>query len=207
MTASPKFWDRIAEKYARDPVADEASYQRKLDETRALFRPDMQVLEIGCGTGTTSLRHAAHVAHIRATDISPKMIAICERRKTEAGVENVTFEVTSTDDLQVVPGSMDMVMAHSLLHLVDDHRVDIDRIWTMLKPGGHFVSSTVCMTDAMWWFRPISAAGHAMGLLPLLRYFTGPELLQSVRDRGFEIETQWRPGPRKSIFIIARKPA
>ena len=70
MSQTSKFWDKIAEKYAKRPIADEAAYQRKLAVTRDYFRPDMEVLEFGCGTGTTAINHAPYVKHIRATDIS-----------------------------------------------------------------------------------------------------------------------------------------
>ena len=49
MTHSARFWDRIAARYARKPVADEAAYQKKLAVTREYLRPDMEVLEFGCG--------------------------------------------------------------------------------------------------------------------------------------------------------------
>lgn len=55
------FWDRIADRCARKPVADEAAYQRKLEVTRGYLRPDMEVFEFGCGTGTTALHHAPFV--------------------------------------------------------------------------------------------------------------------------------------------------
>ena len=50
-----KFWDRIADSYARKPVADEDAYQRKLRITRDYFEPEMDVFEFGCGTGSTAL--------------------------------------------------------------------------------------------------------------------------------------------------------
>ena len=50
MTASAKFWDRIAERYAKKPVADEATYQKKLAISRDYFRPEMELFEFGCGT-------------------------------------------------------------------------------------------------------------------------------------------------------------
>ena len=37
---SAKFWDNVAERYSRRPVADEAAYQKKLAVTRGYFRPD-----------------------------------------------------------------------------------------------------------------------------------------------------------------------
>ena len=51
MAHSSVFWDKVAERYSKKPVANEAAYQRKLRVTREYLRPDMQVLEIGCGTG------------------------------------------------------------------------------------------------------------------------------------------------------------
>ena len=55
MPPSSKFWDRIAARYARKPVADEAAYRRKLAVTRDYLAPDMDVLEFGCGTGSTAI--------------------------------------------------------------------------------------------------------------------------------------------------------
>ena len=58
MEVSPRFWDKIAVKYSRRPIADEASYQKKLEKSQAYFRPDTEVLEFGCGTGGTAIIHA-----------------------------------------------------------------------------------------------------------------------------------------------------
>jgi hypothetical protein len=65
-------WNWVAKGYARSPVADEAAYQKKLAITRAHFRPDMAVMEFGCGAGTTAVAHAPHVKHIHAHDVSEK---------------------------------------------------------------------------------------------------------------------------------------
>ena len=37
---SADFWDRIAPKYSRQPIADPESYARKLAATQALMQPD-----------------------------------------------------------------------------------------------------------------------------------------------------------------------
>ncbi len=77
---SPKFWDRIADKYSKKPVPDEAVYQKKLRITRDYLRPDSEVLEFGCGTGSTAIAHAPFVSRILANDISSRMIEIAERK-------------------------------------------------------------------------------------------------------------------------------
>ena len=42
--SATKFWDGIAKKYSKQPIADEAAYEKKLEVTRQYFRPDMEVL-------------------------------------------------------------------------------------------------------------------------------------------------------------------
>lgn len=202
---NPRFWDRIAERYAKTPVKDEVSYEKKLEVTRDHFRPEMDVVEIGCGTGSTAIAHAPHVKHILATDISPKMIEIARTKAKAAGIENVTFEVATAEDLRVEQASVDMVMAHSLLHLVVDKEAVIARVHRMLKPGGLFVSSTACMGDSHRWFKLVGPVGRWLGVFPLVRIFTVAELADSLVRGGFDIESQWQPGKGKAVFIVARK--
>jgi ubiquinone/menaquinone biosynthesis C-methylase UbiE len=204
MTRSKRFWDRIAKRYERKPVGDEAAYQRKLGKTREYFRPDMEVLEIGCGTGSTAIAHAPYVAHIRATDISEKMIEIARGKAAAAGVENVTFEVLATEDLGAASESVDAVLALSLLHLLEDREAAIARIHDTLRPGGIFVSNTVCLGDSMKWFRFVGPIGRWLGVFPLVRIFTRNELESGFRSAGFHIEYTWQPDKRV-VFIIARK--
>ena len=78
MDQSTNFWDKIAERHSKQPIADEATYQKKLQVTREYFQPDMEVLEFGCGTGSTAIIHAPYVKHIHAIDISSKMIEIAQ---------------------------------------------------------------------------------------------------------------------------------
>ena len=49
MDQPAKFWDRVAERYSKRPIADEAAYQKKLQVTREYFRPDMEIVEFGRG--------------------------------------------------------------------------------------------------------------------------------------------------------------
>ncbi|HET8801496.1 MAG TPA: hypothetical protein VFN01_09955 [Marinobacter sp.] len=45
MKNSKEFWDKSARRYAKSPVRDEATYQKKLAITRSYFQPDWSVLE------------------------------------------------------------------------------------------------------------------------------------------------------------------
>lgn len=206
MQKDSRFWDWMAERYARSPVGDEVSYQRKLQVTQEYLRPDMEVLEIGCGTGSTALVHAPVVKHIRATDISPNMIDIARTKAVSAGVGNVDFQVADIDDLEVAGESLDVVMGHSILHLLRDKDAVIGQIFGMLRPGGVFVTSTACLGDTMKFFKLFEPFGRLFGMLPVLAVFTQQELVDSLIRTGFDIDHRWQPDKGKAIFIVAKKP-
>ena len=75
------FWDKIARRYATDPIKDVAGYERTLDRTLHYFSSTDTVLELGCGTGTTALRLAPHVSRMVAADLSGEMIKISRGRR------------------------------------------------------------------------------------------------------------------------------
>ena len=200
-----KFWDRIAERYSRKPVADHVAYEKKLNVTREYFRPDMEILEFGCGTGSTAILHAPYVRHIRATDISPKMIEIAQGKAEAANVDNVSFEALSIEQLDIPDQSLDAVLGLSILHLLEDKEEAMTRVHKMLKPGGVFVSSTACLGDTMKWFKLVGPIGHFLGLIPMVKIFTVDELVDSLTAAGFDIDYRWQPAKGKAVFIVASK--
>jgi ubiquinone/menaquinone biosynthesis C-methylase UbiE len=94
MNASAKFWNKIAEGYSRQPIADETAYQKKLQVTREYFQPSMNVLEFGCGTGSTAIAHAPYVQHIRAIDFSANMIAIAQAKADAQNIKDLEKRLT-----------------------------------------------------------------------------------------------------------------
>ena len=205
MGPSVRFWDRIAERYSKRPIADEAAYQKKLQVTREYFQPDMNVLEFGCGTGSTAITHAPDVKHIHAIDISSKMIEIAQGKADARAVENVTFEQSTIDEFSVSDQTLDAVLGLSILHLLDSKEEVIAEVHRMLKPGGIFVTSTACIGDTMKFFKIVAPIGKLLGLMPLVKVFTTEELEDSLTDAGFEIDYQWQPGKGKAVFIVAKK--
>jgi ubiquinone/menaquinone biosynthesis C-methylase UbiE len=205
MKYSAKFWDRVAQRYSKRPIADEAAYKKKLQVTRDYLRPGMEVLELGCGTGSTAILHAPCVKHILAIDISSKMIEIARGKADAEEIENITFERSAIEELEVPDRSLDAVLALSVLHLLSDWQAVISRVHNMLKRGGIFVTSTACIGDSMKFFKIVAPIGKFFGLMPLVKVFTTKELEESMSDAGFKIDCQWQPGKNKAVFIVAKK--
>ena len=206
MNSSAKFWDKIAEKYSKQPIADEESYQKKLQVTREYFNPEMELLEFGCGTGSTAIIHAPYVKHIRAIDISEKMIEIAQSKADAQNIKNITFEQLTIDELSGVDSTFDMVLGLSILHLLENKEEVITKVYKILKPGGIFVTSTACLEDNMKWFKFIAPIGKFIGLMPLVKVFSKKELETILIDAGFAIEYNWQPSKDKAVFIIGEKP-
>ncbi len=206
MTNESRFWDRLSDRYYRQPIADEDAYRVKLDVTHALMTPEMELLEFGCGTGGTAIRHAPHVRHIRAIDFSEAMLEKARDQARRAGVENVTFERADIVTLAVPDAHYDMVLGLSILHLLKDPDAVIAKVFGMLKPGGYFVTSTACLGDTMGMFKFIAPVGRALGLLPILNVMTADGLVAKFRSAGFDIAHRWQPGKDKALFLIGRKP-
>ena len=206
MASSAKFWDKAAEKYSRRPIGDEAAYQKKLETTQKYFRPEMKVLEFGCGTGGTARIHSPHVRHIRAIDISPAMIEIARDRAAQESISNIDFEVSSIEEIDAADESFDAILGLSILHLLEDRDAVLARIYRLLKPGGFFASSTVCIADMNPLIRVILPVMRFFGQAPLVRVFDAADLKRGVVGAGFDIDHEWRPKKNAAIFIVANKP-
>ncbi|ASP37832.1 SAM-dependent methyltransferase [Bacterioplanes sanyensis] len=202
---STDFWDKTAQRYSQQAIADPDTYARKLAATQALMQPDMQVLELGCGTGSTALEHAAHVAHITASDISPAMIAIARDKAKQQGVNNIDFQAASIDSFDAPENSFDMILALNLLHLVPDRAAALQNIQRLLKPGGLFISSTACLADRMWYLRPVIKIMQWLNKAPAVSFSKQKDFLAEVSDAGFDIQQQWSHGQANCVFLVARK--
>ena len=200
------FWDRAADKYAASPVKDMASYEKTLERTRAALKPDDAVLEIGCGTGTTALKLAPAVGRLLATDLSQRMVEIARDKAAAEGAGNVRFERMTLDDEKLEPASFDAVLAFNLLHLLDDVPAAVARVAALLKPGGVFVSKTICLAEqSRLWAIPLAVA-RLFGFAPAVRCLTIAELEAEIVGAGFEIvETGLYPASPPSRFVVARK--
>ncbi|MEM9530288.1 MAG: class I SAM-dependent methyltransferase [Pseudomonadota bacterium] len=199
-----RFWNRIAERYSRKAVPDQDAYETKLKKTNSYLKITDQVLEIGCGTGTTALHHASRVARVLGTDISPKMIDIAREKARAAGADNIDFQVSSIEDLEPATGGYDVILAHSILHLLADVPGTLRQLHNMLKPGGLLISNTQCIGDSAAWLGWVAPLGRWLGLLPRINVFREPEFLRWIEDAGFSFEEVWQPKPKASHYIVAR---
>ena len=198
------FWDRIAPKYAKQPIKDLTAYEQTMERVQDHLSPSDHVLELGCGTGATALKLAPFAAHITATDVSPGMIAQAEARLK--GGENVTFRVGTPDALADLHGKMDVVTAFNLIHLIEDTEQLVAQAAQLLKPGGLFISKTPCLAHFNKVLMLIIPVMQLFGKAPYVKKMSIPELEGAIGWQDFDIiETGSYPAKPPSRFIVARK--
>lgn len=204
------FWDRIATQYAADPIADLPGYEATLRRVQALLSAQQDVLEIGCGTGSTALRLAPFTRRLLATDVSARMIAIAQDKLAAQPVQQLSFAVADADAPLFGQGSYDVVLAFNLLHLVSDLDHALQLAMQALRPGGLLICKTPCIAEMNplipWLALPLM---RAIGKAPHVLCFDGQGLQSAITRQGLDIVSVERHGTRgKDIraFIVARKP-
>lgn len=206
MTASATFWDKAAPKYATSAISDIEGYRATLARTIAHLKSTDRVLEIGCGTASTALELAGHVAHITATDISPAMIEIAHQSITNAGVDNITLAAHPADDPAMFTGGpFDVVLALNLLHLLPNQAEVLARVHASLKPGGLFISKTACLGER-WFFKPLVSVMTMVGKAPYVTHQRVAGLRSAIKQTGFEVvDDLTQPGTPPRLYMIGRR--
>lgn len=209
MSTDAKFWNDIAERYAAKPVERPEAFERKIALTRARMRPDHVVLDVGCGTGSLALRLAPSGQHIHGLDVSQEMVRIARDKALAQGRENVTFHLGPFDEsfTALEEGSLDGICAYSLLHLLPDRPAALARIHRLLKPGGFFVSSTVCLKESWIPYGLLIWVMRKVGKAPWVGTISKKTLAEEIEAAGFTALEAPEVGAQSTVaFFMATKP-
>ena len=101
--------------------------------------PEMNVLELACGSGQLSFRLSRLVRDWEATDFSPKMIAQAKLKPRGAGLH---FSVQDATSLPYADETFDAVLIANALHIMPRPEKALAEIYRVLKPGGQLFAPT-----------------------------------------------------------------
>ena len=102
------------------------------------LKPDMHILDIGCGPGSITVGIAAAVApgEVVGIDIEPSQVTLGKDRAASLGLPNCRFETGSVYDLPLADRSVDAVFGHTILMQFRDLDPVLAEVKRVLKPGG-----------------------------------------------------------------------
>jgi len=161
----------------------------------------LSVVDLGGGTGGLAARVAALGHRVVVVDPSPDALAALERRTVEAGLADRVRAVQgdATDLSALLPaGSVDVLLCHGVLEVVDDPAAALRAAHDVLRPGGR-LSLLVAQWPATVLAR--AAGGHldqALHVLsdpdhrwspndPLRRRFDRASATELARAGGFTV--------------------
>jgi S-adenosylmethionine-dependent methyltransferase len=99
-------------------------------------RPELDIVDVGGGTGGLAVPFAALGHHVTVVDPSPDALAAAKRRAAEAGAQLVAVQ-GEADSLDSVaePDSADLVICHNVLEYVDSPSDAMAAIARVLRPS------------------------------------------------------------------------
>ncbi len=138
-------------------MADEYNRLRSAPSGEALdwLLPEgaADVLEIGAGTGLLTRRLAERVRHVTAVEPDDRMRAVLAA--SGAPVEVLAGQA---EDMPVGAASMDVVIAQSAWHWVDEERA-VPEVARVLRPGGRLALVWTGPDRSVDWMRSLWAGG------------------------------------------------
>ncbi len=169
----------------------------------------LHVLDIGGGTGGFAVRVAELGHRVTVVDPSPDALATLDRRSRETGVADRVTGVQG--DLSSLPAlradgalgagasggdqSVDAVLCHGVLEIVDDPSAALAGLREVLRPGGLLSllcaqrHATVLARAMAGHFEQALATLTRSGPSPAPHRFTAEELVDLLRRAGFERPT------------------
>jgi len=102
--------------------------------------PPARLLDLGCGTGWTSVFFARRGYEVTGQDIADDMIEQARRRCGEEGVGNASFIVSDYEDMGF-DGEFDCAVFFDSLHHAVDEEAALKMAYRALKPGGVCVAA------------------------------------------------------------------
>jgi ubiquinone/menaquinone biosynthesis C-methylase UbiE len=135
---------------------------------RAGLRPDMRVLDAGCGLGRVTIPAARAVGaegEVIAMDIQPAMLDAARKRAKAAGLGNIRFMLSSLEEGLLPNDRFDRAFLVTVLGEIPDRLKALKEIAAALKPGG-ILSITEILPDPHFQTKQtVRQLAHLAGLM------------------------------------------
>lgn len=204
MNQSEKFWDKMAKRYKQEENKDLETFQKIINKTKKYLKSSDTVLDFGCGQGDHAFVISQNVNQINAIDISKNMIDIAKNEAKHRHIDNIDFTVLSIKDDRLDKKSFDIIVSFYVLHLINDSKELLNRVYELLKPGGIFINVTPCMKEKKLLNVVLNIASK-IGLVPKINPFSHDELINNIKVCDFEIVDEIKLSKKSPEYLIVSR--
>lgn len=168
-----------------DPLVRFMGFDRSRQEliSQANVKPDHQILDIGCGTGTfvVLLKRQFPAAEVIGLDPDPKALRRAQNKVARAAV-SVQLDRGFSDELPYENGSFDRVFSSFMFHHLDEQEREktLKEVSRVLRPRGSFHLLDFTANHGDHGFLDRLFHSHAR-----LRDNTDDGILQQITRAGF----------------------
>ncbi len=167
-----EFWSQLAPTWLEleDQLEEVGRLPGQLALDRLELLPGQRVVDLGCGSGRTTLELASRVGHdgeVIGVDIAAEMLARGRERAAQLGTGNVEFLHADVQAHDLGEARFDAAYSRFGVMFFTDPVAAFANVRRALRPGG--VLSFVCwqsVFDNEWMLVPAAAVASVTGSLP-----------------------------------------
>lgn len=154
----PTISKKISDEKLLDEITEHVESRIFIDRVRvipwlakALNLDNLQILEIGCGTGSSSVTLAEQGAKVFGIDIHKESLEIAKLRSKLYGLD-IQFLVSSSVDIAKLNRKFDAIILYATLeHLtIEERLVTLKNCKSILNDGGFLI--TIEAPNRLWYF-------------------------------------------------------
>ena len=184
MSKSENFFDKVSSKSKPEP---DKTASKVIESSVEYIEKNNYILDFGCGSGSITNKIAKEAKYIDAIDISSGMLEFAKEQAEKNSIGNVDYIQASIFDERFESNKYDVILAFNVLHYIDDMPRLINRINTLLKPDGIFISSTACLKERRSLIGYLVLLLGEIGIMPKMYFYKSNELEDLITNGNFDI--------------------
>jgi 2-polyprenyl-3-methyl-5-hydroxy-6-metoxy-1,4-benzoquinol methylase len=151
---------------------------------------DGMSIDMGCGTGVFSLYLAEKGGHVVGVDGAREMVAFCDERRRERGLENIRFiqgRLPAIDETALT--AADLLISSSVVEYVPDLEGTLALFARLIKPGGTLIVSMPNLFSVSRLYERLKYRFTGRpAIYRHILHFTSPAQLEArLRPHGFAL--------------------